>query len=447
MDERKAKVFSRALIFITVLFGIYLVYYSAVVPGFNPSSDRIKTSLSISKRTNNTIEGSILDADGVTITKAEKPGIPGDCVSNAYSHLVGFRDSVYGNYGLRGKYEKELLSTAGKSNVGATINLSIVSSIQEAAFNAIKNTDGCVVVIENKTGKILALTTSSKTGMELDANHIQDDWENIKKINGFLIPNWEVALAPGSSIKPLVATMLYDKGYANEVYPDTGKEYVSNTVFRNAGNVSYGKVTLHDAIVHSINTYFVHYTSEIGRFELQNHLETSAIGSSLDLDFASINSSHNFTNCTDAEIAAAGFGQGKLLMTPINIAMIGQAIANDGEMLKPFLINSIEKSNGHYIYKGKTEIIGRICSKKAANYVANCMKDAADSYGIDSSLNLCVKTGTAELTENNRAVLLSFNDKVTVCIVENFTAKFGINLEPELVMVYNKVNDYYNKGQ
>ena len=446
MSEKKVKLFSRVLIFITVFFSIYLIYYSATIPGLNINTDKIKASLLLSEKINNTVEGSIVDANGIIITCAEKPGIPAQCVSNAYSHLVGFRDPVYGNYGLRDKYEQELLTTAGKNNIGATINLSIVSSIQDAAFNAIKNTDGCIVVIENSTGKILALTTSSKTGMELDANSIQYNWEAINKIDGFLIPNWEVALAPGSSIKPLVATMLYDKGYANEIYTDTGEECISNDVFRNSGNAAYGDVTLHEAIVNSINTYFAHYTSVIGRFGLQDCLENAAIGSTLDLDFGTINSSHELGNCSDAEVTATGFGQGKLMMTPINIAMIGQAIANDGKMLKPFLVNSIQKSNGRYLYKGKTQKVGKICSEEAADYVKQCMKDAADSYEIDSSLNLCAKTGTAELIENNRAVLLSFNDKVTVCAVENFTDKFGIDLETELMKVYNEVHDYYIMG-
>ena len=139
------------------------------------------------------------------------------------------------------------------------------------------------------------------------------------------------------------------------------------------------------------------------------------------------------------EAAAAGFGQGRLLLTPINIAMIGEAIANGGALKKPWLIDSISDSE-KTAYRGKTEIIGTVCSEEAAEYVSEAMRQAADSYGIDKSLGLHAKTGTAQVDGKYRASFVAFNDRYTVCIVENNTQKAGKKLAASAVRIFRELN-------
>lgn len=424
---------------LTVIFACYLLYYGAVFYGVNQKGDSLKESMAKKEVRAATIEGSITDSNGDVITFAEEAGKSAKCMNKAYSQLVGFNNAVYGKYGLRAKYE-DVLMTGDKTHHGATIRLTTVNRIQNVAYEEIRGTEGCVVVLENATGRILALATSYP-GVEMDVNNLSSNWAemNSPDNDGFLIQNWRKALAPGSTMKPVTATLIYDEGLADVVYNDTGTEKIGSHAFRNAGFGVNGKIKLERAIVKSCNTYFAHMSNEIGAFKLQQRAESFCIGSDLELDFCTIHSEHNLMNSSTEEAAAAGFGQGRLLLTPVNIAMIGEAIANGGELKKPYLIDSISTSEKTF-YKGKTESLGTACSKESAAYVSNAMKKAADSYGVDKKLGIHAKTGTAQVDGAYRASFVSFNDRYTVCIVENNTGKAGKNLAGSAVRIYKELS-------
>lgn len=426
---------------LSTIISIYLVYYSAIIPGLSSEGDKLKISVKKEEERSKTIEGSFIDSTGEIITHAEEYGKNGKCEHLSYSQLIGYyRTSENKRYGLRKKYS-DYLYKGDKNHHGANIQLTTINKVQDAAYEAIRGTEGCVVIIENKTGRIIALATAFPD-VEMNINDIDSNWNemNSNTHSGFLQQNWYKKLAPGSVIKPLNATLVYDMGMANTVYYDDGTERIDGFSFHNSGRARNGNITLRNAIVKSCNTYFAHMANEVGPVKLQNRMEALYIGKPLMLDFATIESAHNLTSSNQTEVASAGFGQGKLLLTPINIAMIGQAIANRGEVLKPYLIDSIFYED-QVIAKGHTESLGRLCSVEAADYVSNAMLDAAESYGISRKRGIHAKTGTADVGNSNRASFLSFNDKYTVCIVENNTNKFGKKLKPQVLKLYDLLED------
>ena len=424
---------------LSVIFSCYLLYYGAVFYGVNEKGDSLKESIAKKEERAATIEGSITDSNGDVITYAEEPGVSAKCMHKSYGQLVGFNNAVYGKYGLRGKYEDYLMK-GDKTHHGATIRLTTVNRIQNLAYEEIKGKQGCVVVLENATGRILALATSYPR-VEMDVNNLSSNWNemNSSENDGFLIQNWRKALAPGSTMKPVTATLIYDEGLADTVYNDTGTEKIGSHAFRNAGHAINGKIKLDKAIVKSCNTYFAHMSNEMGAFKLQQRAEDFCIGSDLELDFCHLHSEHNLMTSSAEEAAAAGFGQGRLLLTPVNIAMIGEAIANGGELKKPYIIDSISSSE-KTLYQGKTEVLGTACSKESAAYVSNAMKQAAISYGVEKKLGIHAKTGTAQVDSAYRASFVSFNDKYTVCIVENNTQKAGKSLAGSAVRIFRELS-------
>ena len=428
------------IVAVTVPFIFYIFYYGAIIPGINKDSDNVKAEIKHREKINQTIEGNIVDSTGDIITYADTEGVPARCDYKCYSQLVGYNSVTKNTYGLRSRYWKYLYS-AGSDHKGATIKLTTINKIQRAAYEAIRDTDGCAVVLENRTGRIIALATTNPQ-VEMDVNDLDSNWKEMNSVEGFFIPNWKKALAPGSSIKPLVGTLIYDEGKADTEYNDTGKEKIDGYTFRNSNKASYGKISLRLGIVNSCNTYFSHMSDEIGKYKLMERMEAFNIGKDLELDFTTISSQHNLSDSTRAEYSAAGFGQGRLLLTPINIAMTGQAIANKGVMLKPYLIDSIYNDSKTFLSGGYEEL-GQSCSEEAADYVSDCMLDAAEHYGIDRSLGIHAKTGTAELAQDNRAVFLSFNSEYTVCIVENYTDKFGKDLKNSALMIYSALDSLH----
>ena len=171
---------------LTVIFSCYLLYYGAVFYGVNEKGDSLKESIAKKEIRAVTVEGSITDANGDVITFAEEAGKSAKCMNKAYSQLVGFNNAVYGKYGLRAKYE-DVLMTGDKTHHGATIRLTTVNRIQNVAYEEIRGTEGCVVVLENATGRILALATSYP-GVEMDVNNLSSNWAemNSPDNDGFL---------------------------------------------------------------------------------------------------------------------------------------------------------------------------------------------------------------------------------------------------------------------
>ncbi len=428
---------------LTVIFSCYLMYYGAVFYGVNEKGDALKESMVKKEIRAATVEGSIVDASGDIITYSEEPGVSARCMYNSYSQLIGFNSAMYGRYGLRGRYE-EVLFTGDKNHQGSTVRLTTLNRIQNAAYDEIRGTEGCVVILENATGRIIALATSYP-GIEMDVNDLSSNWNemNSSEHDGFLIQNWRKALAPGSTMKPVTATLVFDEGLSDEVYEDTGSEKIGGYTFHNAGKGVNGSIRLNKAIVKSCNTYFAHMTNEIGLFNLKERAEAFCIGRQLELDFCTVSSGHHLSDSTTEEVAAAGFGQGQLLLTPINIALIGEAIANGGELKQPYLIDSIYNADG-VSYTGETQVLSQACSREAAEYVSSAMLDAAESYGIDRKLGIHAKTGTAQVNGMHRASFLSFNDKYTVCLVENNTRKSGKNLAGSAVRLF-KLLDSVNE--
>lgn len=433
----RAYIVTFGFVALLVFFSAYLIYYSASLYGLNEKGEELKKEYAKREERAATIEGSITDSRDDIITYAEEPNRPAKCMYLSYGQLVGYNTIVDGRYGLRREFE-DVLFKGDKNHHGSTIKLTTVNRIQNAAYNEIKGTEGCVVILENSTGRIIALATTYPE-IEFDVNDISNTVAAFNSSKDGWTQNWLKAYAPGSTMKPLTATLIFDEGLSNEVYHDTGSEKIGGYTFHNAGKAANGNITTRKAIVKSCNTYFAHMTDKIGAYRLAERAERFGIGSDLKLDFCTVSSKHNLMNSSTVEVAAAGFGQGQLLLTPINIAMIGEAIANGGELKKPYLIDSIFNAKGTS-YQGDTEEIGRVCSQEAAYYVAKAMREAAVSYGIDKKLGIRAKTGTAQVNGKYRASFLSFNDKYTVCIVENNTNKAGKSLSKSAIRLYKELS-------
>ena len=431
----RSKIISLILISMILCFSVYLISYSAVLSGLNSKSDDVKQKLIDSESKLATVEGSIVDRNGEVITYATEPGVPAKCVYPAYGQLVGYNSRIYGVSGLRNRFYKDLFY-GDKTNNGAKITLTTDNELQSSAYEAIKGINGAIVILNNSTGEILALATTNSS-VEMDVNDLSN-WSDLISQDGFFVPNWKVALAPGSVIKAVTAAEIINKNWQDELYLDTGTETIKGHEFHNSNKMAYGNLTLESALVHSANTYFSHMSNKLGSYNLSAIDENFWIGKELELDFTTISSSHGIGESTTVEAAAAGFGQGKLLVTPINMAMIGQAIANDGVMLKPYLISSIENSEGEK-YKGESEALCESISPETAKILRSYLKTVANSYGVDAKYDLCAKTGTAELGngKNNRAAFLSFNKKYTVVVVQNYTKKSGRSLMPIALKMFD----------
>ena len=385
------------------------------------------------KRTK-TYEGVITDSKGNVICSPDTVGEAGFVHSPAYYSLIG----SYASGGLRNRYSEELWD-ADKNHKGKPIKLTTNSTIQEFSYRQLKNlgVTGSVVVMENTTGRILALA-SSNSEYELDINNAtKEAMEKAQSIDGYFVPRWNVYHAPGSVYKAVTSVAIIENNLEDEIYNDLGEYIINkNHIVHNYGNARYGDVTLSNGLKNSINTYFAFMGYKLGPESLREVSERFMVGSTIDLDFATIHSSNGIDG-TISNVVSTSFGQGKLLLSPVNIAMIVNAIANDGKMMKPYIIDSID---------GKTysedDVLTKVCKKSTARKLKKYLMDTGIHYGIPEEMGIGCKTGTAEIGNNlNRAVFMAFNEKYTVVLTADDTNLFGESLRYNVVEIFKKLEN------
>ena len=121
---------------------------------------------------------------------------------------------------------------------------------------------------------------------------------------------------------------------------------------------------------------------------------------SIPFDIAVKNSSYPKGNLGKTDLAASAIGQGKVLTTPLNMAMVASSIANNGEMVRPILVKNVVSTNGKIIKANRTETLSVAVDSLQANSIKEMMVGVVQNgTGTNASIKnvqVAGKTGTAE---------------------------------------------------
>ena len=160
------------------------------------------------------VRGSILDRNGNTIAFSQKPG--GTRTYShpyAFSNLVGYWSKIYGTYGVEKTMNDVLVhSDCGNRDQekrGADVTLTIDAALQEQAYKDIKKYKGSVVVMNAKTGELLALASSPT----FNVTEIEEKWKEINEKEGVFFSNaYQNPVAPGSVFKLITSKEIIEAG-------------------------------------------------------------------------------------------------------------------------------------------------------------------------------------------------------------------------------------------
>ena len=415
-------------------FCFWFVRGSGLVYGADPETDAARAALQEEVRLSAVTEGVIQDRNGQTISEGLAPGEPGFCYEPyAYGYLIGYSSTRYGTSGLRDRYDA-LLHNGDKNGVGATLQLTTDNALQQYAYQLLGESPGSILVLDNRDGAILAL--ASRNVEPFNINQIDEDWESLSTQEGMLltlgVDDWTDP--PGSVFKLVTAAAALEAGYdeAQLTYPDTGTYDADGFSIHNAGNAVFGDLDLEDALVHSSNTYFAQLAVALGGYTLQQQAERFCIGTEVELDFATLHSSFDLGDVTAASLAQTGFGQGRTGISPLHLAMIYQSVANDGQMLRPYLVQQIFQGKRVLQHGSKTEL-GQPVSRKTAQTLQDMLHQTALSYGFDLETYgwVAAKTGTAELGDGTHHIYLcGFTETYTFVLSRNQTLDGSSSLFP-----------------
>ena len=213
--------------------------------------------------------------------------------------------------------------------------------------------------------------------------------------------------APGSVFKIVtLASALENKtGVSNVLYSCEGSRLFDNVPVTCAGGTVHGEMSLKQAFMKSCNITFAQLSYELGASTLQKTAEAFGFNDNFQFqDLILYQSTFPSDISTVGELAWSGVGQGRVLVTPLHMAMIAGAIGNDGLMMKPTLIAQVSGSSGISRLRTAGGVYRRAVSQSTADVIADYMYAAVESgTGTRAQVSghkICGKTGSAETSDD-----------------------------------------------
>lgn len=332
-----------------------------------------------------------LDREGHGVSGVEA-AYDSDLFCNSWVR-VNFPTDSFGN--ILGGASPEIITDFGivSSGVVLTIDSEIQSSVEEIMK---KVQCGAAVVEEIGTGKIRAMVSVPNF--------------NAKNVSAFLesedSPLLNRALSAynvGSVFKPCLAAAAIDGGFGNYKYTCTGKSEVNGNVFKCHNLSGHGETDLEHAIAFSCNTFFYNLALNFGGEKLYNTASSLNFGSSLDLGGiytagGKITNKEKLENDNNSLVNAA-IGQGEILLSPVSMLTVYEAIANGGVYSYPTVIEGYAQ-NGELETYGVERAKTRVMSKETAEILKRYLNSVVEfGTGTAAKPKLCTaagKTATAE---------------------------------------------------
>lgn len=352
--------------------------------------------------------GTIYDKNGLVLAETLEEGGNARRVysqGRLYSHVIGYCSQVYGKSLLEREYDGELLGKGdlnlfqGDKKKGFDLNLTIDNSVQKYAYEQMRGRRGALVAMNPQTGAVIAMV--SLPDFDPDASALEKQWNTIvEDQNSPLVARAVQGLyPPGSTYKIVTAAAAFENGMKERVFEDTGGFTAGDLKVENYNNKAYGEISLERAFQVSSNQVFCTVGYELGAEKTLEIAERFGINSSLGFDIPTQSSRIEYKKMTKEDSALVSIGQGQLLTTPIQMALICSAVANNGQMVKPYVVESVTKGD-ITVSKTGTRVTGQPISQECAKYIQQLMIDTVKSgtgtRARISGITVAGKTGTAE---------------------------------------------------
>ncbi len=302
---------------------------------------------------------------------------------------------------------------AGREQEGASVELTIRGDIQRAAAKALGDQKGAVVVLDPRTGEILAMVSSPSYDPAALAEHntprVNTAYSDLAADSDGPLVNRAIAgdtYAPGSLFKLVTAAAVLEAGSTPDTVVSAPRELAlpqSDKTIQNfqGEECDPGKetTTLAHALAQSCNTVFAGLAMELGWDAIARKAKEFGWGAELDVPLR-VTPSRLPDHPDAAQTAMSAIGQFDVRATPLQIAMVVSAIANDGVLMTPYMVSEVRAPDLSLVEQTKPSVYSRPLSVEDANYLRDMMVLAVDDgTGVAAQLeNVSVagKTGTAE---------------------------------------------------
>ncbi len=454
----------RLMICISAMFlslAVYLTYFAlfqAEDITDNPYNKRIRENEDKIQR------GYIYDCEGEILAysrmekNSQKRIYP---FGERYAHIVGYNSVTYQKTGLEKSFNNWLVKTDSVESIsnflsgnneapkGTDLYLTIDNSLTEKAEELMMGKNGAVVALSPETGKVLCMY--SNPSFDPNENELSENFKNLATSEEypFLGRAGQGLYPPGSTFKIITAVAALEEGKAVNI-TDEGSIIIDGYSVENYNGKTLGEIDIKTGFAASSNVMFAKYGVDVGSAKIKDVASRFGIGEEIDFDIPLSKSMMNYPGgMGQTDLAAVGIGQGKLLVTPLNMALVASAIANDGVIMSPYMVEKASRDNRKAIYTKEPTVWKRAVSEDVAEkiegYMIECVQSGTGTGCKIEGVSVAGKTGTAENEESDKthAWFICYapceNPEIAICVMQEYAGTTGSSCAPiakELIEFY-----------
>lgn len=382
--------------------------------------------------------GRIQTRSGQTIARDEASGRGAQQIfrrtypaGELFGHPVGYSYLEEGQTGVE-KAKSDLLvgdkaefltlldELRGRRQEGDDLRTTLDEAAQQTAISRLSGRPGAVVAMEPRTGRVRVM--ASVPGY--DPNAIPQQLAELNRRSSAPLVNraTQGEYPPGSTMKVVTAAAALDSGRFNPsstVDGSTGQE-ISGVPLANFGGQDFGTVDLTTALTKSVNTAWANVGVTLGQERMFDYMRRFGFGEAPPLDFPASQLAVSGPR-VDGELAGpedgvdigrVAIGQGGLLVTPLQMAMVTAAVANDGVLMQPLLAERAVDPDGRTARRFEPDRVRRAISAKAARQLQQMMsrvvQEGTGTAAALEGISVGGKSGTAEIGNANQAWFVAF---------------------------------------
>ncbi len=331
-----------------------------------------------------------------------------------FAHTVGYSD--YGAAGLEATQNSVLLQSHeglleqvendlnDQKNYADNLVSTLYPGISTAAYEALGDRKGAVIVLDANSGKVRACISKP----DFDPNTVYEDWEALNTEDSgspFLNRALQGLYEPGSTFKMVTALAFiheHPDDWSDFTFECTGEYTAGSYTMHCSNGAVHGQESLADAFANSCNCAFSYIATQcLSDTALKETAERLGFNRNFITELPTSVCSFELENqYEDGLTMQTAIGQGDTMASPLQMALIAQAVYHDGVMMRPGFISHILSSSGTMVEDNMPVELGRVMSSGEATIMKQLMRAVVErgTAGALTDLpwNICGKTGTAE---------------------------------------------------
>jgi penicillin-binding protein A len=464
MNRSIARLYTSIVVGFALLAG-FLGWWQVVAAG---SLEKQRGNPYVAEKERRIDRGAIISADGQFLARSVPSKVRGKKIykrvypqGDLAPQVVGYATPQLGSTGIEAKFNRYLAGDYGAEPLlrrlnlsdqrGANVQLTLDTRVQRVAVDALAGKAGAVVALDPRSGAILAMASAPTFNL----NEVATNFAAIRNRSGapLLARATQSRQPPGSTFKVVTATSALESGdyTATSPFVDTGRFVLNGQAITNFGGAKYGAHTLETALTKSINTTFARIGQDLGPERLGKTMTAFGFGEDpllRDLPDGVLIPSGRFNGRSllpngeqGTDTPRIAIGQERLAATPLQMATVAAAIANGGELRRPYLLREVRDRSKDVVLEGRPETVRQVTSPDVASALSAMMRsvvrEGTGTAAALTGLEVAGKTGTADsgAAGLNQAWFIGFapatNPVVAVAVlIEDTTGTGGVVAAP-----------------